>query len=180
MSLEFIAEITANATDTQDLIFTSIPQTYESLRIIGVGNGQASISAGLNGVFSLVFNQDTSGSKHAWQRTAADYNSQVTNVEGIFNGNYAQAGYFTGSAPDSGYYPANYITDIYNYKGVAATGDVQYFSQSTAATYNNNYSFNSYTSGTYNNGTTPITSLQLNCGGANWMRYTKFSLYGRD
>ena len=179
MSFEFIAEVTANSTDTQDLIFTGIPQTYESLRIIGVGNGQASISAGMNGVFSLVFNQDVSSSSHGFQRMGADYNSQLTQVQGLW-GNYAQAGYFTGSAPDSGYYPSSWLIDIYNYKGVAATGMVQFFSQSTAVSASNGYSHCTYNSGCYGNGSTPITSLQLNCGGANWMRYSKFAMYGRD
>jgi hypothetical protein len=184
MSLEFIAEIDANSVDTQHLTFTSIPQTYTSLRIIGVGNTDAALSQGLNGVFSLEFN-NTSGSfgsdsKHAFMRIASDYNGAVTNNEGTFNSNYAECGSMSGTNPDSGYWPASYVIDIYNYLGVAANGDVQYFSRSVSATENNDYSHAAYYAGTYGNGTTPITALQLNAATGNWLRFSKFSLYGRD
>ena len=154
MALEFIAEIDANSVDTENLVFSAIPQTYESLRIIGVGNTSYAFSQGMNGVFSLQFNEQTSDGKHAFMRIAADDNAVLTNNEGTFN--------------------------IYNYKGVAANGDVQYFSRSVTATENNDYSHAAYYAGTYGNETTAITSLQLKSASGNWMRFSKFSLYGRD
>ena len=180
MALEFIAEIDANSVDTENLVFSAIPQTYESLRIIGVGNTSYAFSQGMNGVFSLQFNEQTSDGKHAFMRIAADDNAVLTNNEGTFNSNYAECGSMSGTNPDTGYWPASYIIDIYNYKGVAANGDVQYFSRSVTATENNDYSHAAYYAGTYGNETTAITSLQLKSASGNWMRFSKFSLYGRD
>lgn len=180
MALEFIAEVDANSTDTENLVFTGIPQTYDSLRIVGIGNTDYSLSQGMNGVFSLQFNEQTSDSKHAYMRVASDYNGVLTNNEGTYNANYAECGSMSGNAPDDGYWPATYIIDIYSYKGEASNHDVQYFSRSVLATYNNNYSHAAYYAGTYNNGTTAITSLQLKSAFGNWIRFSKFSLYGRD
>jgi len=180
MALWFIAEIDANSVDTENLVFSAIPQTYESLRLMGVGNTDYAVGQSMGGRFSLQFNEQTSDGKHAFMRSAADYNSILSNNEGTYTENYAECGSMSGSAPESGYYPATYIIDIYNYKGVAATGSVQYFSRSTTATASNSYSHNAYYAGTYGNGTTPITSLQLKSAFGNWMRFSKFSLYGRD
>ena len=180
MALAFIAEIDANSVDTENLVFTGIPQTYESLQLMGVGNTDYALSQGMNGVFSLQFNEETTDSKHAFMRIASDYNGVLSNNEGTFNSNYGECGSMSGTDPESGYYPATYIIDIYNYLGVAATGDVQYFAQSGTATAGGLYNHVAYYAGTYGNGATPITSLQLKCSFDNWLRYSKFSLYGRD
>tara|TARA_R100001129_G_scaffold165219_1_gene131842 strand:- start:592 stop:1134 length:543 start_codon:yes stop_codon:yes gene_type:complete len=180
MALTFIAEIDANSTDTENLVFSGIPQTYTSLRIMGIGNTSYALSQGLNGVFALQFNEQTSDSKHGYMRQAANNANVLSNNAGTYNANYAECGSMSGTTPDDGYYPATYIIDIYNYKGETATGDVQYFSRSVTATSSNSYSHTAYYAGTYNNGSTAITSLQLKSGFGNWLRYSKFSLYGRD
>tara|TARA_R110000824_G_scaffold28568_11_gene95846 strand:- start:1018 stop:1560 length:543 start_codon:yes stop_codon:yes gene_type:complete len=180
MALAFIAEIDANSVDTENLVFTAIPQTFTSLRLMGVGNTDYAVGQSMGGLFSLQFNEETTDSKHAFMRSAADYTTTLTNNEGTFNSNYAECGSMSGTAPESGYFPATYIIDIYNYKGVAATGSVQYFARSATATASNSYSHTAYYAGTYGNGTTPITSLQLKCSFGNWLRFSKFSLYGRD
>jgi len=180
MALEFIAEIDANSVDTENLVFSAIPQTYESLRLMGVGNTDYAVAQSMGGTFSLQFNEETTDSKHGFMRIAADYYQILLNIEGTYSDNTAECGSMSGTTSESGYYPATYIVDIYNYKGVAATGSVQYFARSTTATAANQYSHNAYYAGTYGNGTTPITSLQLKSALGNWMRYSKFSLYGRD
>ena len=180
MALTFIAEISANDTDTENLVFSGIPQTYTSLRLMGIGNTGYALSQDFNGVFALQFNEDTAALKNSYARQATNNSSVLSNSAGTFNASYGQCGSMSGTTPDDGYYPATYIIDIYNYKGESTYGDVQYFSRSVNATASNNYSHTAYFAGTYKNQTTAITSLQLKSGSGNWLRYSKFSLYGRD
>jgi len=186
MALTFIAEISANDTDTENLVFTGIPQTYTSLRIMGIGNTSYALSQGFNGVFALQFNEDTAALKNAYMRQATNNSSVLSNNPGTFNASYGECGSMSGTTPDSGYYPATYIIDIYNYLGDSTYGNVQYFSRSVSATSHSSfYGHTAYFAGTYKNqssapGDTPITSLQLKSGFGNWLRYSKFSLYGRD
>ena len=184
MAIVFIAEVNASS-GTQFLNFTAIPQTYTSLRIMGVSNVNYSLSQGLNGQMSLEFNPASPGSfgsdsKHAWSRLASNNSGWEDPPSlGTLNQNYGAVGSHPGTAPDSGYYATSHIIDIYNYRS-SDPGDVQYYGTSTCSTYSSNYDHGGYWCGTYGNASTGITGLQIQCAYGNFMEYSKFSLYGRD
>lgn len=162
-SFESIATVTATGSQST-LTFTSIPSTYKSLQIRGIGS-----DTGQN-VLMLQFNSSTS-SIYAWHELAGNGSavsaSGASSVSGaIIAGNIY---YLSNSAS---YFPA-YIIDIHDYASTSKNKTVRAFSGWDG----NGVGELSLDSGLWAS-TSAITSIAIKTNGGNFTSGSTFSLYG--
>jgi hypothetical protein len=162
---ESIATVTASGS-SQELTFSSIPQTYTHLEIRGIG--QASYSSNDYGTIGVRLNGD-SGSNYT--RHALRGNGSVVAVTGLTSTSFADAG--DGAYLNTGSTVGASVISILDYTNTNKNTTVRGFS----GVDNNGIGAITLGSGLWIN-TAAVTSVTLYQQNANFTTNSQFALYG--
>jgi hypothetical protein len=167
-SFESIATLTASGGESF-LSFTSIPSTYASIQIRGIGRFSTSTTA--NYVF-IRLNNDTAGN-YTRHRLYGDGTSAI--AQGTTGSAYMPIGRVTGaSAPASTFGAA--ICDIHNYASTTQNKTMRAFGGTDANTSDTSYQIQ-LASGLWLN-TAAVNRVDVYPDSGTWSAGSTFSLYG--
>jgi hypothetical protein len=171
---ESIATVTVGSGGAADVTFSSIPNTYKHLQIRGIARGSRTTYGNDN--MSLQVNGDT-GSNYTWHRlngtgsAATSTGSSSATTQVTFNALAAlgaPTNTFSAHIIDIlDYSSANKNKTIRNLDGVDINGTVA-----------GEGGVIEFSSGSWMNSSTAISSIKLYAGSPNFVQYTTFALYG--
>lgn len=168
-----IATVTASGSTTT-LTFSSIPSTYKSLQIRGIGRSTDTSSPAQDNGIKITFNSDATAN---YTNHGLDGNGTNVTASGTIARNYVYA--YKGLPNDlvAGTGFGSAIIDIIDYASTSKLKTTRIFSGSDINSGTANFGV-ALSSGLWNS-TAAITSVTLTVGGSgNWISGSTFALYG--